>query len=321
METGFHNIPFEEYLGLQLVNSSAIKAGIEGSMKRMRAAVTGLLEDSDTKDRKFGRAEHCYILEGEEAFTGRVEIASSCTAIKKGDGMPCTNAGVCVNESGQWLCGVHSKGVDVSVPTEYVTQDELERIKRSCEAIRNHKCFKVLKAGGLPEVTAIADVFGVRCKTRMDFYRADDGLIIDLKKFDRTIVSVDNAWKVICNLSYHVQAELYRLAVESLTGKKPTFLWIFAESKPPYDVLPMQLSESDAASARAWIEMTLNDYAKCEREGFWPGIWDQGHPAKSSLPDWKLQQTPKLEGAEYDQYEPASGQQELAYAEDDEYPY
>jgi hypothetical protein len=320
LEPGFYyDKPFQTYLDLRIPNAGAIKDGMI-SMKRMRANVLRQLEDTDSTARKFGRAAHCFILEGEEAFRERIKIKSSCCGIKK-NGDSCENGGKFVDDKGNWYCGVHADEYCFEDP-DAITEDEVARIQMQAEAIRSHKCFKVLKAGGLPEVTAVGDVFGVRCKVRLDFWREGEELVIDLKKQDRNPLSWDVACKTIAQYDYCVQAELYRLVVESITGKKPTFIWLFAESNAPFDVLPMQLSERDAASARAWIEMILTDYRKCEIAGDFPGVWDKGHPAKSSLPDWKMNQTPNLEGMGYDNPSgDLEGQQQFEYAsEDDGYP-
>ena len=82
----YHGIPFQEYKSWPACNASALKIAANVTAKHMRAYMSGLM-DTDSPSRRFGRAQHCYMLEGLEAFESRISVATPCAApIQKGPG-------------------------------------------------------------------------------------------------------------------------------------------------------------------------------------------------------------------------------------------
>lgn len=298
LEPGIHEgVPFEEYLDLNYINSSSLKCAVEESMLKMKASVDGELEDSDSTSRRFGRGEHCGILEGMDVLAQRFLIADSCCELVKSGpnaGMPCGNNGTSMDSAGNWFCGIHSKCRELETPTDFITKDELARIQRVAESIRRHPCMKMLKRPGWSELTIVWDMFGLRFKGRLD--RASLGgkrpFIIDLKKHDQSSLLPEICDSIICKYKYYIQAALYCMGVETLTGKRPYFMWLFTQSKPPFDVLPRMMNLATFEHGKLWIEAVCERYKACQDSGVFPGVWPYERPGMSQLTEREQRFTP-----------------------------
>jgi hypothetical protein len=282
----YHDLPFEDYKALPYVNSSAIKAGIKSeSLKKMRHLIEEDCEDKDSREKKFGRAQHAYILEGEEAFFDRFLVATTCCAIT-GKGSPCSNPGK-LYDGHSWFCGVKGHAPEgASEPADYVLQEEIDSIKHIRRSLESSPCVTTLKTKGWAETTLVWDHDGMRCKARVDRFSESPPIIIDLKKFDRKELTVRNCADEIAGRLYHVQAAFYRMAVEALTGKRAAFMWIFTESGGPWDVLPVQVTANDMYQGLLLCKAWLARYAAAKDSGHFPGVWELNKPAQVELPDW-----------------------------------
>lgn len=80
----YEGISFETYASWDAVNWHSLSNGLSpGSMMHVKAALDGKLKDDDSKDRKFGRAQHCLLLEGEQSFRQRFNVATRCVGVQK----------------------------------------------------------------------------------------------------------------------------------------------------------------------------------------------------------------------------------------------
>lgn len=78
----YRDMPFAEYAAIDAINSGIVRWGFKATMRHMLAAREGRIDNDDTKDRKFGRAIHCRLLEPERYRTDFL-IATKCVATVK----------------------------------------------------------------------------------------------------------------------------------------------------------------------------------------------------------------------------------------------
>lgn len=289
----YEDTPQEHYHALPYVSNSAIKAGIRGqSMLKMHHKIIGDFSDKDSEERKFGRNQHCYILEGPEKFYERTLISTKCCAIKK-DGEPCGNGGK-FYDGRLWYCGQH-KGSCEEVPENSCSPEDVAKIQAIGESIRKSPCISTLKSNGWSELTLVWDMFGLRCKARLDRHSHSRKLTIDLKKFDSDDLTPDKCNREISSRWYHLQAAFYRMGMFALRGYKPQFMWIFTESSEPFEVIPVQATAGMLLHGEAWATYMLKQYAECKERGEYPGVWTLNKPVQAELMDWQKRNLPPEE--------------------------
>ncbi len=290
---GLHrDIPFEQYQRIKLPNSSAIGWG-RVSMKHMKACVDGTLEDNDTKDRKFGRAVHCILLEPDR-LEERFVVSLPCQAkLQSGNrkGERCGGSSKMQAVDGGWYCGVHNKGMEEApLPdgTEIVTVEEDLRLHQMRDALRSHLVMKVLTRPGWSELSVVWDRLGVRLKGRID--RFADGpvpLIIDVKKTRVGYCGMKEVEQSISGFEWHRQAALYHSAIDSLVGVKPEFLWLFVEDGPPFDLNVVPIDDESLAIGLTEADEVLRRWVHaCETNNFPGYIADVANLPRGGLPEW-----------------------------------
>lgn len=286
----YRNLSFGEYLSLAIPSSSALKVGHNVSMRHMKDAIEGNLKDKDSKDRKFGRALHAYVLEPERFKTDYV-IQKHCMGQtkpkKKGDPVKdCTNWATRKNhDTGKWYCGVHGKGLEEC--ENMVTGSSLADIEGAGKAIENHELIQQVRAVGFPEYTLITEVEGVLVKVRYDFFSANIGgrrTIVDLKKISEMSGSEEKLQRTIEDYDYDLQAALYVEAHRAHFGAACDFLWVFVEGWPPYSVIPRYLSDAYHSIGWAKARSTLDRWKECVEWERFPGYDDE--PQEILPPDW-----------------------------------
>lgn len=182
----YHDLPYDAYRALPYLSQSVLKLmdtdDPSYGMTPLHAKSTfdGRLVRSDTSTLRLGRAEHCWIVEGEAVFRSRYTIApAKCQATLK-SGEPCGNApNRCAGD--RWYCGVKGHAPDGAVePTDYLPADQVDRIRAMADAIHQHEACQFLKRPGWSEATIVYDVpvrvslqqcrecKGLECLTRRD---------------------------------------------------------------------------------------------------------------------------------------------------------
>jgi hypothetical protein len=105
-------------------------------------------------------------------------------------------------------------------------------------------------------------------KGRLDWIGDGDAPIVDLKTCRDA--SIDAFGKAAWNFKYHVQAALYRDAVEAVTGARKRYVLLAVESEPPFIVqpyvVPEHLLEQGRREYRDWLGML----AICREAKLWP---------------------------------------------------
>lgn len=121
---------------------------------------------------------------------------------------------------------------------------------------------------------------GVLCRCRPDKLVTHQGWIVDLK----TTADMDRFTRAFYDYRYHVQDAFYSDGYESYFGEPPAgFLFIVVSTSIDCGRYPVRLFSLDAeakeAGRNAYIE-NIQTYARCQEQGFWPGI------ETLSLPRW-----------------------------------
>ena len=294
-----HNVSSAEYHAWPVLSQSLLKIGVSVSWARVRQMLDGRVKHDPPDAMVFGSAVHCWLFE-RDTFADRFPISAPCSAIlKSGDrkGSPCCgNASYRVGDA--WFCGKHVSD-DCEQVVDFVTPDEMARIKQMTAALMASPAAKLLWHPGGQEIAWTAVLDGVPMKGKLDRWcpemTAPDGstipgLIIDVKKMPVGNGSLSTLQSTIRNRQYDLQAATYVRAMETLTGKRPVYVWLFIEDSEPFDVAAVQASSSMMALGFRKLDKALGDARDCLSSGYWPGYAD---PIGSDLAqigpsDWEL---------------------------------
>ena len=105
--------------------------------------------------------------------------------------------------------------------------------------------------------------YDIKCKGMLDYYRKNDGIIIDLKTtHDSSTRSFINS---ILKFKYHKQAAFYRDAVGA-----DEFYIIAVEKSPPYSFNIFQISDGLLNEGRSLYNKDLEIYKYCLDNDYWP---------------------------------------------------
>lgn len=153
-----HDMPYEQYRGIRALNQSTLKlmdrdAPYGASPLHAKSVFDGKLERDDTLALRMGRAEHCWIVEGEKSFRQRFRVApAACEAVKK-DGNRCTNQPT-KTAAGQWYCGVKGHApAGAEEISDFVNATDFERIRAVAESVHRHPIGKHCRRPGWSEYT------------------------------------------------------------------------------------------------------------------------------------------------------------------------
>jgi len=239
MEQGiFAGIPAANYHGM----TDAVSNSMLGRFDKCPAAVK--VPTDDTGWGTIGRATHCYILEGLEAFEAQFVVAPECDKRTK---------------AGKELYA----SISAASPGKEVTDAKtFEIIKGMASSVGSHPAAQKLLSEGKPEQSVFwkdADT-GLWCKARPDWMSGD--VVVDLKttndashrSFARSCVSY----------GYARQAAFYCDGLHAVTGEMPShFYFIVVEKVEPYRVECYELSPEFLSWGRKEYDRLLEAYSWC----------------------------------------------------------
>lgn len=306
MEPGiYHDLPFESYCELPYLNQSILKMldteeRYGATPKHAKAAFDGQIERDDTRALQMGRAEHCWICEGEEVFRQRYLVAPKCCDAIKKDGRQCTNSPTHLDDD-VWYCGVHK--TETAMIPEFTTSTDLDRIKAMAESVRSHEINVHLRRKGWSECTIVYDVpiefyvqgkgehgptaekveTSLRHKVRIDRlaepWKKNPHLIVDLKRMQVMAGSRRERESCIQSYGWDVQAAMYCEAVKRHFGvDRCHYIWVFVEEKPPHDVVWFEASTDTLRIGADKLWRYRKEWATCEHQNKWPGYCSGNQP-------------------------------------------
>jgi len=165
--------------------------------------------------------------------------------------------------------------------------DQVQMVRAVAAAVRAHPMAALLLEQGAAEVSGYFTdpETGVHCKTRPDWLRVDDGVVVDLKS---TIDAGPGGFpREISRYSYHLSAAMYAHGFEVITGEPlRDFVFIAVEKTPPYAVGVYRLDDEAMEAGRRLYRRALRTYAECLASDRWPGYGEDIQTI--SVPAWAL---------------------------------
>jgi hypothetical protein len=280
---------FSDYIAIDAVNSHAVIAGAMYTQRHMLAHRRGELGKEETADLRFGRAMHHRILEP-ETFKESWPINPGCQqplASGERKGKPCGNAAAYASQDRtHWLCGTHNKAVDLGPAGDYISDDELTRIEAIEKELHQAGQLARFRRPGWSEVVIEAELYGVKCKARIDRLTADGGAIIDCKKCQPGHADQESFSKSVANYGYHIQAAFYAMMVREAFGDYPLVSWMIIEDKPPHCVNVIDASNFDLQVGRWEVQRVLDQWKRSTETKVYHGVLREHCTVAGGLPEW-----------------------------------
>lgn len=233
----------------------------------------------ETQPMTLGVAAHCLTLEPEN-FTSKFAIWTSRTA--SGRMSPRTGKA--------WETFVAEAG-----GRTVITAGEHELALGMATAVRNDPVAAPYLESGEPEVTLQWDLDGRPCKGRVDWLTLQGGAtLVGLK----TTADI-RPWafqRLAARLGYHLQWAWYGDGYECIRSVAPVCVEIVVESEPPHAVIVYEIPPDVIAHGRSEYQDLLQQLAKCEASGQWPGPATE--PLLFELPAWATDSGDDLTGLE-----------------------
>ena len=219
----------------------------------------GVLVDEDKPHYAFGRAAHCYILEGSENFDDRYHVSDG--PINEKTGRP---FGRDTQKFAAFLEEVRQDG------REFVTVDEKRSIEAMYWSAVGHTVARNLFNVGAPEVVIRGTENGVALKGRLDWLDSAHGRIVDLKTCD----DLDRFAKTVFEYGYNIQAAFYRRLVRLLTGHNYGVYVVAVEKKQPFRTGVWEFAQTTLYDADEKIGELLADFRNRFHIGNWSSKYD-----------------------------------------------
>lgn len=252
----YQNISHKDYHSwTEIVSNSYL-----GRLNRCPAYAKVKQEDSPAMS--FGRAFHCYVLDGVDAYVEQYAVADNVdTRTKAGK---------------EWWKTFKENNPD----KEIISLDDHEKIVKMRQSIEDHPLAWMLIKQGISEQTIIwqDEDTGLLCKCRPDrIPDGNKGVVLDLK----TTRSADeyNFRRDVVNLGYAREAGFYLEGFAKITGAKfqdLIFTFIAVEKDEPYrcEVYTLDSDFLDygwrEAKRLLWVEQ------ECRVANFWPAYKNKG---------------------------------------------
>jgi hypothetical protein len=166
-----------------------------------------------------------------------------------------------------------------------VSPDQIARVDAMAEAVLRHPDAGPLLEHGEAEVSLIWDdpETGARCRGRIDYVRTNS-LLVDLKTAEGPRPAT---WgSTSAKLRYPEQRVHYGNGWQVLTGETARFLQVVVDKVAPHMVFVTEYDEPTEDKAAANVRHAIDQYAKAQASGQWPGLPTGIH--RISAPRWYL---------------------------------
>lgn len=254
-----HNLPFSKYCELERLNNSGIKLIVNHSPFHFKNA-----ERDETSALVIGHAGHTAVLEPDE-FESRYAVFP--------EGMTKTT------KEGKATWGeLKATGKSILRFSEYTAA------MSAAKAIRGHSVANDLLTGGDAEVTVLAEIDDVLTKIRIDYYRQDLAMLIDVKTSDDAGLSAFS--RSIASYGYDIQAAFYIDTCRAMDLPAESFVFVVVENKSPFGVAVYEIDQASIEVGREKYQRGLDIYRQCIAFDEWPGYPEEIQPI--SLPYWAL---------------------------------
>lgn len=169
-----------------------------------------------------------------------------------------------------------------------VTDDMFNQASEMCEALQRNDFVKKLLSGK-KEIPFFwtDDLTTEPCKCRVDCLTeiGDNLVIVDLKTTENA--DTDSFVRSAVKYGYDFQAAMYGKGVEVNSNKKPIFVFIAIEKKPPYAVNILQADELFVRRGYDLFREYVGIYHDCKSTGNWYGYLGKMNQINNlALPTW-----------------------------------
>ena len=297
----YAGVPESDYFAATAVNASTLKH-MGRSALHCKAEMTRSGDRPDTEAQKVGRLVHCAVLEPERfaaTYCRAPQVEDHPDALTNHDSYKARAKDLGLKVGGS-KSDLKARILEAAPETEFwddhleqVMDGEREALKADhwflaqsiIESIAtNDKARKAL-SGGVAEETLVwrDDQTGLLCKSRMDYYREDLGLIVDVKTTEDARPQA--VARDIHKYGYHVSAAHYLDGLQALDlPGGQSFAWVFVEKKAPYAVGLYFASAEMIDRGREQQREYLTQFARCKLSGIWPGYANEFQTI--DLPAW-----------------------------------
>ena len=296
----YSGVPEADYFSAEAVNASTLKH-MGRSALHCKAEITRSGDRPDTEAQKVGRLVHCAVLEPERfkatyCKEPQVEDHPETLVDLAGYKAKAKALGLKVSGSkGDLKARILETSPDIKFwedlaaelvgESEPLKADHWHLAQAIIESIAaNDKARKALSGGVAEETLVWRDALtGLLCKSRMDYYREDLGLIVDVKTTEDA--RPEAVARDIHKYGYHISAAHYLDGLQALDlPGGQSFAWVFVEKKAPYAIGVYFASADMLDRGHELHRQYLTDFARCKLSGIWPA-----YPAEFQtidLPAW-----------------------------------
>jgi hypothetical protein len=216
-----------------------------------RAKQTCKIPDIDRPAFLFGRASHCLILEGDDAFLSRFQVGGE--PINEKTGKP---YGPETHKVAEWLA---------ELGKDYLSASLGETLWSMYGAVKAHPVASALLSSGVPEGVARADYIGEPSQIRMDWFNPDHG-IVDLKTCDQMDFFESDARRY----GYIYQMAFYRSVAACASGREFPVHMIAVEKKAPFRCGVWAMDPLVLSAAADKNEECIRGIQECRISNIWP---------------------------------------------------
>jgi len=239
------NLSSKDYHSIPAISNSYLSR-----LNKCPAAAKVKQEDSAAF--AFGRAVHCYVLEGEEVFNTLFCIAPDCDKRTK--------------EGKATLASFQEENAD----KEVISASDMAKLVEMKEAVFQHPYAAWLLSSGKAETSVFWQQGVTQCKCRPDWIPSHyEGIIVDLK----TTGDADEYafGRSVQNFSYARQAAFYLDGLTAASGEDyQSFVFIALEKEAPYRVEVYELDEEYINYGRAEYQRLIELDKNCKETGSYP---------------------------------------------------
>lgn len=142
-----------------------------------------------------------------------------------------------------------------------LTQEQSEAVREIKSAVLSHNIAKGMLTGGESEYSYFAEILGVTCKCRPDYYLPIEGCLVDLKTCSDA--SADGFTRACINLGYAIQAAFYLDVFNAANGTTiQEFYFVAVETTKPYAVNTFKMGEVELNLGRRQYKKALEQLIK-----------------------------------------------------------
>ena len=231
--------------------SSHLLADFRESPALYRRKVSGEITESESSAFVMGRAAHCLILEGRNAFDREYVVTDGPINPRTGE-----SYGRSTKAFAEWAA---------TQEREIISGKDFSFLLKLQRGVWLHPIASELLADGIAEGVVRAEYCSVPCQIRMDWFGMKSGLV-DLKTCD-TLRWFESDCR---RYGYIQQLAFYRAILRILSGKNFPVHIIAVEKNEPFSAGVWKLTDELLDLAELSNESALERFRACCISGVWP---------------------------------------------------